>query len=230
MKQDELASWAHVTLLKTEERYLTEIDTIREDFGAQVSIFSEVEAVVEQPIADQILAKWGKQDQNDAEQEVQRTLADCMEEYYNMAAQEDEDLAPLWEQWSEVQAEMICLAVEVLGEHNIDVGQHNLSDRLTKGISDADIKHKKNENRHAEAEQSMVDIKADLVTLCDETTRRVKMQQTASRVSCLNTSAFTDEHACRPGGWSVVRCWTTSSKLWQISRRINEGTEMLEVF
>ena len=108
-----------------------------------------------------------------------------MEEYYNMAAQEDEDLAPLWEQWSEVQAEMICLTVEVLGEHNIDVGQHNLSDRLTKGISDADIKHRGNENRYIEAEQSMVDIKADLVTLCDETAETVKAQQKASQVSCL---------------------------------------------
>jgi hypothetical protein len=216
--------------MKTEERYLSELDTIREDFGAQVSIFSEVEAVVEQPIGDQILAKWRKQDHSDAEQEAECTLADCMEEYYIMAAQEDEDLAPLWEQWSEAQAEMICLAVEILGEHNIDVGHHNLSNRLAKGISDAEIKHKENENRYTEAEQSMVNIKADLVALCDETTKTVKAQQKASQVSCVNTIAFTDRYTCRPGGWSAIRCWRTSSKLWQISRRTNEGIEMVEEF
>lgn len=179
-KKDDLAGFAHNSLIETEDHYLAELDRISEKFGEQINLLSEVEVIMGKAIGEEILPKWGKH--NDTGGDVKHRLADCMEEYYNTASQQDENLGPLWKQWLEVQAELIGLTVEILGEKGVDVAHHTLYDQLAKTISESSVRRKKIEGSYINAEQSMDDIKLDLVDLCNETTTTVKAQQKASHV------------------------------------------------
>jgi hypothetical protein len=181
VKKNQLADYAHTTLVETEDQHLADLDKIGEDISKRMNLVSEVETVVNTPIGNEILANRGKQSQNDGEPEVDFTLEDSMTEFRNEVHEIVKELGPSWNEWAEVQAGILKLTVEILGEQSIDVGQHSLSGELTRSISDADSKHKVHEDRFAEAEQSMDNIKADLATLCDGTTKTVKVQQKVSQ-------------------------------------------------
>lgn len=188
---------------------------------------SGLEDVVDESLGDQRVVTLRDQDEKNARQGGESVLTDCIQDFRNTVIQREDTLNVLWQQWSQVHAEMICLAVEILGKHNIHLEQNSLSDAIVEGISNAEIKNKEVESRCAQAEQSVAGLEKELNTLYEETSKTVKAQQKVSLVPCSALLPSLMTRICRPGERRERKCWTISRRLWQSSRSTNERARSL---
>ena len=149
---------------------------------------AKIEDIVVESFGGQILQFLRQQDGTSTEQVVEVTLAECMQDLSNTVTQEEENLETLGQQWLQVQANIIGLAVEILGKHNIEFEQHGLSDATEKSISDANLKDKETEKKYDETERSVNTFEVEVDTLYIDTTKMVKAQQKVSLTPCFGTS------------------------------------------
>lgn len=145
-----------------------------------MQLMTSLEGIVDNSFGNQRIVTSQKQDEDGPMQQVESAIADCMQGFHDALVREEENLDSLWQKWSEVQASMICLGVEILGQHNIDLEEHMLSDTLVQEIGKANIKYKENGNCYIAAEQSVLGFETELNTIYNNTSMTMKAQQKAS--------------------------------------------------
>ena len=145
-----------------------------------------IEDIVVESFGNQILDSSRQQVRNDTEQFVQVVLAQCMQDLADIVTEEEQNLETLRNQWLEVQADIVGLAVEILGKQTIEFEPHGLSDATEKKIDDANLKNKETEKRYEEADQSINIFEVDVDALHIDTTKMVKAQQKVNVVPCFD--------------------------------------------
>ena len=179
VQHDEIADWAEESLNHCQKRLNEELENVVEEFGALMQVMAGVEDHVDEPFGNERLVT-SRQDENGVRQEVGFPIADRMQALHDIIEREENQLDGGWQQWSVVQAEMICLAIEVLGSDNVHLENSILLDSLVKQIEMAGNQHEKDNMRYVEVEQAIFGLETELTRMCNDRSKMMKAQQKAS--------------------------------------------------
>ena len=71
------------------------------------------------------------------------TLGERMEEFDKIVRRHREGLEKLWNEWADIQTELVALAVEVFGPQSIQI-QDDATPKLDRAVQSATLKHERN--------------------------------------------------------------------------------------
>ena len=181
--------------------------------------FEGLDDDADEPLGNLTLKTWREQDENGEWQNFEHTVADSMVDLHKRLLQEQDALDSRWQQWSDAQTEMICLAVEVLGSANVSFEANvDIPENLVQNIGTAGLKRTNDDKTYVEAEESIIEFETELATLLNNKSKTMKAQQ---KVSLDPNTAQTTQLtllSCRHGERKGRRCWKPSRKRWRISK------------
>jgi hypothetical protein len=177
--RDQLASEAVRLLDQTEEDLEQHLERITNDFDVQLKLVAEYEENVFQPISEQRLEiTTGASEKNGKARKQHATLADRMQDFENIVTVKAARLETLWKEWHATNMELVCLAIEVLGQDGVELalGQDKSSSIMAQ-VDAATSVNRSQEDRRGDYKEQADELGRRIHTTAKETIDNLNEQE-----------------------------------------------------
>ena len=163
------------------------LDEVIADFEEKLQLTIDYEARAFHSVADERLLIMFEPPNNKVLEKREVIFGDRMLEFMHVVEEEEKMLDKLWRQWTGIQLEMICLAMEVLGPDQIVLEEKHMSANVQEKVNAASQIH----GQHKQALEETLDKTAAIEESSKKTTARtlktLKDQQKAWVAASKNT-------------------------------------------
>lgn len=163
--REQLYHNAETNLEESKIKHTDQIEGLADQLEQQLSLMSRCEQQLNSSIAEERINTTAADDHglSGGSDEPRVLMSERMSEFGAILKAKETTLQRLFDDWNDVQAAIIALAVQALGKEALDIDEEHLHPRLTRAISKAAA-------RHAEAEKQTNSQQAKV----DQTEARVK--------------------------------------------------------
>ena len=143
-------------LTRTETEAKEQLEGIIADFEDKLRLAIDYESRAFRSIADErLLITTPSADGEDLGRQEEVLLGERMQAFQQVIEEKNVLLTSLWQEWAEVQAETICLAVEVLGLDVLEFQGQDAAVKMSTSLEKASISHRQNQQAYQKIDTDM---------------------------------------------------------------------------
>ena len=123
----EIRKAADKVLVEVEGDANIELARVVEEFEEKLRLALDYETRAFQSIADERLLITLLSSENKVVEKEEAVFGDRMQVFQRVIEEEEKALESLWQEWTEIQSETVCLAFEVLGPGEVSIDEEQMS-------------------------------------------------------------------------------------------------------
>ena len=193
--RENVAAEVEQNLSAKEKSLIASLDDLSTQFEDKLTIIAEAEATLKKPFAEEILVIRRKSmtaDGREVEEKVEVQLGDRMEAFAAYVHAQTDYIARLWDEWTGIQAELVCLAVEILGLDEVELCGKEIQkyqEEMNESLTSADQKRNAQSQQHENMLAKLSDFEDKIQDITSKADHDLKEQEKVS-----DTTSFTGLH------------------------------------
>ena len=190
--RENVAAEVEQNLSVKEKSLIASLDDLGTQFADKFTIIAEAEATLKKPFAEEILVirrKTTTADGREVEEKVEVQLGDRMEAFAAYVHAQTDHIARLWDEWTGIQAELVCLAVEILGLDEVELcgkAIEKYQEEMGESLTNAEQKRNAHSLHHGDLVAKLSDFEDKIQDITSKADHDLKEQEKVS-----DTTSFT---------------------------------------
>jgi hypothetical protein len=164
-------------LTEVERDAQVELAQVVEDFEEKLQLALDYETRAFQSIAEERLLITTLSPERKVVKKEEVIFEDRMQGFQQLVEEEEKVLESLWQEWTEIQTETVCLALEVLGPDEVAIDEEIMSVVTPEKVDGAIQCHAQHQDAFKDALEKMVSMQKSIQIVTSRTLKTLKDQQ-----------------------------------------------------